>query len=168
MIYTRCMKNSTLVIGAVVILAVIVIFVIVGGRSDTVVMVSPTVSTSSSTSVSASPSSSAKVAPRVSSSPSVAQNLSYNQALDKYGSTTRIQFGMYCDATPNRMVIKTGTTIMLDNRAGEARTISLDTNKYLLAGYGFKLVSLTSTVPTRTIIIDCGSAQNVGQIIVQK
>lgn len=152
------MKNTILVV--VLIVAVVVILVVVGGRSDNGDGI-PTASPSESAMVSASPQTSAN--PHA----SVAPTLSYEEASKKYAGT-RIQFDARCQAIPNYITIKKGTAIMLDNRSGDARTVSVGTVKYSLAGYGFRIVTPSSATLPATLLIDCGSAQNVGQILIQK
>ena len=94
-------------------------------------------------------------------------SLSYQDALKRYAGV-RIQFDARCQAIPNQLVIKKGTSIMLDNRSGDPRTVSVGTVRYSLAGYGFRIVTPTSATLPATLLIDCGSAQNVGQILIQK
>ena len=94
--------------------------------------------------------------------------LSYTQAVTLYKDRI-IQFDQNCVAFPNQVAFKQGATIMLDNRSNKQRTISLDSQRYSFAPYGFKIVTLstTATLP-HTILIDCGTGQNNGSIILQK
>jgi len=57
---------------------------------------------------------------------------------------------------------------MFDNRSGDARYIKVGDQVYQLAGYGYKILTLTSPVLPKTLLLDCGSAVNVGQILLQK
>jgi hypothetical protein len=155
------MKNTT-IIGIVVVIAILIIILVVGGRPNSDVAQN-TASVSPSASASSSPTSSAKPA-GTTVAPS---NLSYSDAIKKYAGT-RIQFDQYCQASPNQITIKKGTSIMLDNRSGDARTISVGSVKYVMAGYGFRIVTPTASVLPATLLIDCGSAQNVGKVIIQK
>ncbi len=79
----------------------------------------------------------------------------------------RIQFDINCQAIPGNVTFKNGTTIMLDNRSGDARTITLAGVKYQLAGYGYAIVTLRSTVLPKEMLLSCGSAINVGRILLQ-
>jgi len=113
------------------------------------------------------PSASASATPGVggTKTPTPAQ-LTYMQAVERYANT-RIQFDQYCQGKPSSMSLKTGTSIMLDNRSGDARTIAVDGVKYQLAGYGFRIITLTSKTLPHTVKIDCGSARNVAQVLLQ-
>lgn len=93
--------------------------------------------------------------------------LSYTQTVAKY-INRRIQFDTACQAFPSQVIVKNGTEIMLDNRAPVARVISLDTRKYSIAKDGFKIVTLTSAALPHNVLVDCGSAQNVAQILIQR
>jgi hypothetical protein len=146
----------------VALLAVIVIITSTRKDSDQL----PSASMTSS--VSSSPTQSSK--PSVTSTPQAttpAAILSYNDALKKYGDR-RIQFDALCQAIPNSMSIKTGTAVMFDNRSGDGRWISLDNKGYYLNGYGFRILTLSHSTLPHTTVIDCGAAQNVGQIFIQK
>ncbi len=95
-----------------------------------------------------------------------AATLSYQQALAKY-KDARIQLDKTCQAIPNNVTYKNGTSIMLDNRAPVARTVKLGST-FSIKGYGFKIVKLQSaTVPT-TWQMDCGTSQNVATVLIQK
>ena len=91
---------------------------------------------------------------------------SYDMAVQQY-SGHRIQFDMYCQANPVQLSVANGTTVMLDNRSGDARTIRVGGVAYALAGYGWKIVTLSSKTLPATLGLDCGSGRNVGTIIVQ-
>ena len=93
--------------------------------------------------------------------------VNYSELVNVYAGR-RIQFGQYCEALPNKLSLKNGAKIMLDNRSGDRRTISVRNQSFSIMGYGYQLVSLTSkTLPT-TLNINCGSAVNVGQILLQQ
>jgi hypothetical protein len=93
-------------------------------------------------------------------------SLSYQQALVKY-KDRRIQFDQACQTTPNNMTFKSGTAIMLDNRASVARNININ-GPVSIKAYGFKIVTLSSSTLPKTILVDCGSGQNVATILLQK
>lgn len=95
-----------------------------------------------------------------------ASNASYNAALLKYGPN-RIQFKEDCQALPNKMVLKSGTTIMLDNRASVSHTVKVD-KSYSIPAFGFTTATLSGSVLPLTILVDCGASQNVATITVEK
>lgn len=91
----------------------------------------------------------------------------YDEALKQYGSR-RIQFDMYCQAQPASSTYKDGTYLMLDNRSGDARIVTVNKIQYRLAGYGWKIITLKSKTLPATWLLDCGSAISVGTILIQK
>ena len=93
--------------------------------------------------------------------------LTYDQAVKQFEGR-RVQFDAMCQAIPNNFTVKNGTQIMLDNRSGDARWVSLNNFGYHLSGYGFTIVTMSSKNLPLNVLIDCGSAQNVGQILIQK
>lgn len=80
----------------------------------------------------------------------------------------RIQFDMNCQAIPNNITYKNGTKVMFDNRSGDARIITVGGVKYNFAGYGYKILTLSSNTLPKTLLISCGAAVNVGQILLQR
>lgn len=91
--------------------------------------------------------------------------LSYQQALVKY-KDARIQLDNTCQASPDKMTFKNGTSIMIDNRAPVARTVKVGST-FSIKAYGFKIVKLSSdTIPT-TWLVDCDGSQNVSTILIQ-
>jgi hypothetical protein len=93
--------------------------------------------------------------------------ISYDDALIKYANK-RIQFDGNCQAFPNTVTYKAGTSIMIDNRSGEARTINIGVD-YSVKAYGFKFITLPNVdLQSKTILIDCDKSQNVATILVQK
>ena len=153
------MKNTTLIVSIVAVIVIIVVALLVGKGSD-----QPITSSSPSALAGVSVSPSTSVRPTASSG---AVSLSYANALTKYANT-RYQFDAQCQVIPNQRVVKTGTAIMLDNRSGDARTISVGAAKYSMAGYGFRIVTVTAKTFPTTLLIDCGSAQNVGKVIIER
>ena len=91
----------------------------------------------------------------------------YNALVKEYEGK-RIQFDMNCQAIPNALTFKNGTRVMFDNRSGDKRTFSLNGKVYNILGYGWQLITLSSSKLPMTYVIDCGSAQNVGTITIQK
>lgn len=116
-------------------------------------------STSSTSSSSRAPASPPVSAPK--------STLTYTQAINLY-TNRRIQFDANCTVIPNNLVFKKGTQIMLDNRFNQARTVFFDGNPYYLEPYGFKIITLNTSLPLpHTVRIDCGTGKNNGQLILQ-
>lgn len=116
-------------------------------------------------SVSPTPTSTPKASATPKTTTTGAGTLSYAQALVQYAGK-RIQFDQYCQANPSQMSVSNKTKIMLDNRSGDARNISVGGVNYSLAGYGFKIITASSTTLPKTLNINCGAGVNVGRIIV--
>jgi len=95
-----------------------------------------------------------------------ASSASYDQAIKDYLGR-RIQFDQYCQAIPQTLSYNNNTAVMLDNRSGEARTIKIDGKEYYLAGYGWRIVTLSSMTLPHYVKLDCGTASNVGTILLQ-
>lgn len=92
--------------------------------------------------------------------------ISYANALIKY-KDARIQLDGLCQASPNTMTFKNGTTIMIDNRSPVVRSVKVGT-EYSVKGYGFKLIELSSKTLPATWLVDCDKAQNVATVLIQK
>lgn len=93
---------------------------------------------------------------------------SYTTAVRQYADR-RIQFDENCLATPKEAAFKKGTVIMLDNRAGSPKTISLDERNYAIPAYDFALVTLTAAAPLpHDIMVDCGNGENNATIRLQQ
>lgn len=95
------------------------------------------------------------------------QNKTYDQILKEYDGR-QIQFDERCQAIPNNLTYKNGTQVMFDNRSGDARWISVGGAEYYLSGYGYKILTLSSKTLPKTLYLNCGSAVNVGQILLQR
>lgn len=91
---------------------------------------------------------------------------SYQDALVTYANR-RMQFDQYCQAQPPRLALQRGLSVMLDNRSGDARTFAVGGVYFTLPGYGWKIFTPYATTFPATIYVDCGSARNVGTIILQ-
>ena len=91
----------------------------------------------------------------------------YEDVVKEFGGR-RIQFDAMCQAIPNSFTVKSGTQVMFDNRSGDARWFTLNGFGYHLNGYSFTTVTLSSKKLPLNVVIDCGSAQNVAQILLQK
>ena len=90
----------------------------------------------------------------------------YTDLVKEYGDR-RIQFDKNCQAVPSFVTFKNGTSVMLDNRSGDARVVTLGGVKYSLAGYGYQIVYLSSPTIPKQLMFDCGAAVNVGTVLLQ-
>jgi hypothetical protein len=96
----------------------------------------------------------------------LAGSISYEDALMKYANQ-RIQFDTACQAHPNTFNYKKNSSIMLDNRSPEDRTIKIGTN-YTVKAYGFRIVTLSNLyLESKVVLVNCDSSKNVATIIVQ-
>ncbi len=91
---------------------------------------------------------------------------SYSDALTTYANR-RMQFDQYCQASPSRVSIARGQSIMLDNRSGDTRTFAVGGVYFTLEGYNWKIFTPSVSAVPATVYVDCGSARNVGTILVQ-
>ncbi len=97
--------------------------------------------------------------------PATVPSMNYDEALKTYEGK-RIQFDAYCQASPNAIVVTSGSSVMFDNRSGDARWFSLDGVGYYVAGYGFRVIPMAPKSVPHTYVIGCGSATSVGKITV--
>lgn len=92
--------------------------------------------------------------------------MAYTDLVKQY-TDRRIQFDDNCQTTPSAPTYKNNTSILLDNRSATARVVSVNGVKYQLGGYGYKVITLSSTTLPREMSVDCGSRYNVGRILLQ-
>ena len=152
--------------------AIIVIAVILGGvwwakggSLNTVLMNSGVTSSTAQPSISNAPS--VKVVKKTAApTPTPTPALTYTQLVQKYGSN-RIQFDRNCQAQPKSLVYKNGTTVLLDNRANQVRTIGINGVVYTLSAYGYQEVTLSDPTTPKAIGISCNNLVNVGTIQLQ-
>ncbi|MEK7506554.1 MAG: hypothetical protein AAB566_00670 [Patescibacteria group bacterium] len=90
----------------------------------------------------------------------------YSQLVKEYEGR-RIQFDDRCQAIPKDPTYKNGTAIMLDNRSAQVRVVTVGGVQYSLAGYGYRLLSLSSPSLPKELSISCGLVLNVGRILLQ-
>ena len=128
---------------------------ILGGNQETV---SPTPTPSAKISKKAAPKTGGEIA---------GQSMPYSQLVAEY-ATRRIQFDERCQSIPGSPTFKNGTSVMFDNRSGDARYIRVGETTYLFGGYDYKILTLSSEALPKTLSMDCGAAINVGQILLQK
>lgn len=93
--------------------------------------------------------------------------LSYTEAVQAYGGN-RIQFGENCLATPANAVFKNGSKIMLDNRANQSKVLTIADVSYTVGARDFVVAALSISGESESIMIDCGSMQNVATVVVQR
>ncbi len=92
--------------------------------------------------------------------------LSYQQALTKY-KNARIQLDKTCQAIPNNVTYKSGSSVMIDNRSSMARTVKLGSS-FSIKAWGFKIVKLEPQTVPATWFMDCDKSQNVATVLIQK
>lgn len=150
-------KNTILAIVGLVVIALIVLMVVKNNKKPVEVTEIPTDSVEQvdeTTEVGA-----VVIKPKTAS-------INYQQALIKY-KDHRIQLGQNCQATPNNVTYKNGTSIMIDNRSSVARTVKVGSS-YTINAWSFKVINLTSSTLPATWLVDCGAQQNVATILIQK
>jgi hypothetical protein len=104
--------------------------------------------------------------PTTSSTTKPASTLKYTDAQKLYAGKI-LQIDPQCKATPRAMTFKNNTNIMIDNRAPVAHSVKIG-SVYNIEAYGFKIVKLSSGSLPATLLVDCGSQQNVATISLQK
>src|SRR3989344_6282499 len=90
------------------------------------------------------------------------ESLRYTQALAEY-KDARVQLSSKCEAFPNNVTYKNGTSIMLDNRSAYNRAVILGT-AYKIGAYDFKIIKLSSPVLPAMWLLDCDQSQNVASV----
>ena len=96
----------------------------------------------------------------------VAPSVSYAQALEKY-KNYRIQLNTTCQASPNNVTYRNGTSIMIDNRSASSRVVKVG-SIFNIKPWDFKVVKLSSSTLPITWLVDCDKSQNVATILIQK
>jgi hypothetical protein len=96
-------------------------------------------------------------------------SMSYQNALETYKENKRIQLSgtNFCQANPNNVTYKNGTSIMIDNRSAQTHTIKIG-SAYTIEGYGFRIIKLSSATLPVTFFMDCDVQQNIAKILLQK
>lgn len=90
--------------------------------------------------------------------------MSYSAALAQYQSA-RIAFDAACKATPAKLMLSSGSPLMLDNQSPMDRVIVAGTPTNLRAN-SFKIVSATGT-PGTALAVDCDQSKNAATISVR-
>lgn len=104
------------------------------------------------------------VAPATSSVPTSARP--YGDLVKEYDGR-RIQFDGRCQQTPVSVTYKNGTNVMLDNRSSNPVSVKVGTISYSLLGYGYQIINLSSSSLPKEMMVSCGTAGNVGKVLLQ-
>ena len=156
-------KNSYITWIVVVVIVAVALFLVFKNKKQ---VVTPAPVTDSTTQTTPEPTDSVQDTTDVTTGPG-AVSISYANALIKY-KDRRLQFDTSCQATPRSVTYKDNTGIMLDNRSAQTRTIKVGTT-YTIKPYGFKIVVLPDIyLKSKTLLVDCGTAQNVATILIQE
>ena len=115
-----------------------------------------------------SPSSSsvAKAPAKKSAAPVPTPSKPYGDLVKEYEGR-RIQFDSRCQVVPNNATYKNGSSVMLDNRSNNPVTVKVGNTSYSLMGYGYQVINLSSTSLPKELTVSCGSAGDVGKILLQ-
>ncbi len=95
----------------------------------------------------------------------------YTTLIQQY-SDRKIQFDASCHGIPGQLVLKKGQQIFLDNRSSDTKTIKLGSQSYVLPGYNYRVVIVSTSNPLPySLGIDCrsvnGSTENTAVINIQ-
>lgn len=162
--------DKKVMVGVAVAIVVIALISIVGGKSENREnenQMNQTATTTVATTSKTTTTTAKKVSTTYANQP---VSLSYKQALELYKDNKRIQISgtSLCQVTPNNVMYKNGTSIMLDNRSAVTRSIKLAGVTYNIEGYGFRIAKLSSATLPATFLMDCGTQQNVAKVLLQK
>jgi len=91
---------------------------------------------------------------------------SYTELAKEYEGR-RIQFDDRCQMIPLSPTYKNGTSVMLDNRSTSTKSVTIGSVKYDLSAYGYRVITLSSSSLPKELAVSCGSAVNVGKILLQ-
>lgn len=147
----------------IVIVVAVAVYMVMGDKVDKLTSIESVFKSSDSK---ASPTPVAAIKKKVVVATPVAPAKSYTQMLKEYEGK-RIQFDERCQPTPLAPTYKNGSIIMLDNRSASPKVIMIGGAKYSLAGYGYQTVTLSSPSLPNELAVSCGSAGNVGRILLQ-
>ncbi|MDO8560158.1 MAG: hypothetical protein Q7S23_03975 [bacterium] len=103
---------------------------------------------------------------RLASAGAVGVATTYDEALEQYGDW-RIQLNDDCQARPPRMTVKSGTSVMLDNRSDDPQTVITNGTSYQIAPYYYRIITVRSGASPHTVYLDCGQGKNVALITAQ-
>lgn len=153
-------KRKSIWVVVLILTAVVAVLMLMNGRDEYVLQT--TTSPTPTPTVISKP-----VVKKPSVSGTAEQTLAYSEVVKQYVGR-QIQFDINCQAIPAQTTFKNGTSVMFDNRSGDARTIKIGDVSYVFPGYGYKVLTLSSSVLPKTLNLNCGSAVNVGSVLIQK
>lgn len=154
-------------IGAVIVIVIVIIFIKSRHKaSEPLESSNPLVEISAPEEIKQENSTSKNVKTVVKKSNDGKGSLTYAEALDMY-KDRRIQLDDECQAFPNNITYKQNTDIMIDNRSGVSRQVSVGST-IAVPAYGFKIVNISSVSLPQVIYIDCNESQNVATILIQE
>jgi plastocyanin len=90
----------------------------------------------------------------------------YQAAVQKY--QYRMQFNEACQASPAKLTVKNGSSVMFDTRGTGRHTLTVGGKTYTFNGAGFAIVTLSSKTLPHTVQIDCGNGKNNANVVLQK
>lgn len=157
------MKNKTLWITVAVV--VVVLIAVWASRTDNVDNLN-LIGDNGAASPSPTPSLASGAAKSKATPSAIPGAVNYSQLVEEYEGR-RIQFDDRCQMTPVSPTFKNGTKIMLDNRSGIGKTVTINNQKYQVVGYGYQLLILSSNSLPQTMNVGCDSSVNVGKILLQ-
>lgn len=151
-------KNTNLLIGLGVALAIIIVVWFVMGKTpvakeevnNTQIAVESTEDLST---------------PSVRALPGAAP-LSYTDALVQY-KDARLQLDKDCRADLTNSTFKNNSSIMIDNRSDKPRNVKVG-SVFPIKPWGFKIVKLSSSTLPTIWYVDCDNSQNVATISIQR
>ena len=87
----------------------------------------------------------------------------YDKTLAEF-KDKRIQFSSDCTATPKSSVYSEGEKIMIDNRGGEMRGVTIGNQNIVLLAYDFAVITLFEK---GSFGVNCGTLVNTATVLVQ-
>lgn len=148
-----------------VLAALVAVAIVVRGRTASAPVESPS-PTPTIEAPTPTPTPTPKPVVRVKKTPTPVPAPTYAEVAQQY-TGRRIQFDAYCEVMPTESTFLVGTDVLMDNRSPDDRVIKIGGEEHGLRGYGWKVVTMTATELPATLAIDCGTAKNVGKIVIE-
>lgn len=92
----------------------------------------------------------------------------YSTYLQQYQEGRRIQFDEECKAIPGELTFANQGEMMLDNRSSKDRQIKVNNDSYEIAGYGYKIITLSAPTLPASILVGCDERTDSGTITLTK